>query len=646
MKYLSFPLLFLILLSYSCSTEEATEYERTNAGFFNGLGEDVSSMQWWRTAVTLRINVTTDAPVTLMLLSAESSRSVLYDYKEVKTSGVVTMTAPQGQGSTFNLCYIYKNQKKTQSITLTGKSVETITLKTNTTTRQLARRVANPPASLCGASLNHDARYYQFSDIQLNKFFEWMATNVERVDAKDVEGQICNYELESNGPFYITWVTGNEADQKSHILGYYYHSATTYDDIVYVDLSETHKWDYIDGLAKVQYQIARDERIGGQTFYANTWYDANFDMSDVFGATTCNNMDRVGDDAFNMHTVYNHYGTGISALRGISFKINVPEGKRVGFYLRADQEPLPEQYYLLRSEGIRPYVQDPAKFMGTCFCAEFMNIEGNGRGTHRSFIEDFGEVYWMGMEDLLNGGDHDCNDVLFGVAADLKIWMPTIVDPELKDPDDPGPVDPVDPVDPDPDIPDPDETDPFPWTIAYEDVNRDPDFDFNDAVIELMPDYDNELCCVTVMAAGSDARMYLHYDGPDGDVNMGEIHQLLGSRNSQTYINTKRALADNPFVEIDCVPWPKDYTMANDAKRFYIEIQRGTCTDCTDVITLAQEPGKMPEAILVAGNWQWPLEGNHIYDCYSEFPKWAHDETRTRFWEWYKSPELNSVIAY
>ena len=96
MKYLSFPLLFLILLSYSCSTEEATEYERTNAEFLDSLGGDVSSLQWWRTAVTLKINVTTDAPVTLMLLSSQSNRKVLYDYKEVATSCVVTMTAPQG----------------------------------------------------------------------------------------------------------------------------------------------------------------------------------------------------------------------------------------------------------------------------------------------------------------------------------------------------------------------------------------------------------------------------------------------------------------------------------------------------------------------------------------------------------------------
>ena len=534
------------------------------------------------------------------------------------------MTAPQGQGNTLYLRYICDDIQKTESITLTGKSVETVSIDTR---HQAMTRVDNPPASLCGFSIEGDARYYQFHDGQLNDFFSWMSTNTEKVDAKLVDGQICNYELESNGPFYITWVTGNEADQRSHILGYFYHSPTTYDDIVYVDMSETHKWDYIDGFAKVQYQISKDEHIVGQDFWANTWYDANFDMSDIYGATKCYNMDRVGDDAYNMHTVYHHFTTEISALRGISFKINVPEGMRVGFYLRSDEEPLPEQWDILRANNVRPYVSKKEDFMGTCFCIENWNIIGNGKGRHRSFIKAYDEVYWMGMEDILAGGDHDCNDVIFGVASDLKICMPTIVDPELK-----------------PVGPDTEDYSSFPWTIAYEDVNRDPDFDFNDAVIKLEPDYENELCCVTVMAAGSTSRMYLHYDGPDGDQNLGEIHDLLHSK--QTYVNTKGSVASTPFTQIDCVPWPKDYTMGNDAKRFYIEVQRGNCNDCTDVITLAMEPGIMPEALLIAGEWQWPMEGLHIFDCYDDFPKWGQDETRIRFWEWYKSPKDDTIVSY
>ncbi len=620
----------------ACNTEEATEQERLNAAFLDSLGTDISSRHWWRTAVTLTINVISDQPVKLWLMGELNGRIYTYDYKELTGSGSVNMTAPQGQTNSLYIRYQYNNKVYTKTISLSGKPEEYISLDTTSPNKAPKKLNRTPPASLVGHSVHGDAEYHQFTNDQLDAYFAWRATNEEKVDAKLINGQICNYELESNGPFYITWVTGNEADQHSHILGYYYHSPTTYDDIVYVDLSETHKWDYIDGLAKVQYQLNIDATADGHTFLANTWYDANFDMHDTFGTNRANNSDRNGDNAYNMFAVYTRYGRNISALRGISFLIDVPEDTRVGFYLRADEEPLPEQWTILKQEGIRPYVTSQGSFMGTNFCVEAMNVEGNGMGKHRSFIKDYDVVYWMGMEDLLSGGDHDCNDVIFGVVSNLKIWMPDIIDPTLKDPT-PGP-------DPEPEPPVLDESEPFPWTIAYEDAGRNADFDFNDAVIRVIPDYENERCCVQVRAAGSPQRMYLHYDGPDGDTNLGEIHEILGS--SQTYVNTLGVLASSPFVTIDCVPWPKDYTMAEDAQRFYIEIQRGSCTDCSDIITLALEPGKMPEALLVAGEWQWPMEGVHIMDAYEEFPGWAHDLTRTRFWEWYRKPEEDTYVAY
>ncbi len=637
LKYLFCPLIAVLLLIPACSTEEASEFERTNAEFLDSLGGDISSMHWWRTAVKLKINVITDGPVKLMLLSSQSSYATLYDYKEVASSEVVTMTAPQGQGNTLYLKYYYNGKSATQTITLSGKPEENISLNV-TTTRSALTRADTHPASLSGSSIHHDAEYHEFKEGQLRDFFKMMSLNEEKLNAKDNSWKSINYELETNGPFYITWVTGKEQDQRSHILGYYYHSPYTYDDVTYVDLSETHKWDYIDGLAKVQYKLSIDDEVNGFLFKKDTWYDANFDMHDTYENAKPNNPDRVGDNAYNSQAVYDRYQDKICALRGISFKIDHPDNTRIGFYLRADEEPFPGQWDILKAKGFKPYVDNRANFMGTNFCAEFLNIEGNGRGLHRSFIKDYDEVYWMGMEDLIEGGDHDCNDVIFGVVADLKIMLPDIVEPTLKEkPDDPEPVE--------PDDPDIEETDPFPWTIAYEDVNRNPDFDFNDAVIKVIPDYENELCCVYVMAAGNPVRMYLHYDGPDGDVNMGEMHELLGSKNSQTYINTVNALAGTPFTLVDCVPWPKDYTMADDAKRFYIEIQRGTCNDCTDVITLAQEPGQMPEALLVAGEWQWPLEGEHIFEAYDDFPGWAKDVTRTRFWEWYKSTANNPFIV-
>ncbi len=623
MKYFSLSLIIGVLLLCSCSSEGTTEYERTYAELLDSLGCEISPQQWWRTAVSLKINVKTDNPVQLKLLSSQNDFWVLYDYKEVNSSGTVVMTVPQGQGNQFYLTCICKNRRESHVITLSGKSEETIDVDfTDKHNRASTRN--SPPASLCGNSINGDAEYYQFSDDQLIDFYHMMDLSVNNVDAKNRLGLNCNYEVESNGPFYITWVNGYEAEQRSRILGYYYHSPSTYEDIVYVDLSETHKWDYIDGLAKVQYQISREDVVDGHVFKPNVWYDANFDLNDTYGSTWANNMDRIGDNTYNSQVVYMRQKGYLSALRGISFKVEVPEGKRIGFYLRSDEEPYPDQWRLLESKGVRPYVANKDDFMGTCFCAEFMNVTGNGKGLHRSFVKDYDNVIWMGMEDLVNGGDHDCNDVIFGVVADLEIYMPTIIDPEL--------------------LPSGEGTDPFPWTLAFEDVNRNPDYDFNDAVIKLLPDYENEQCCVSIMAAGSNSRMYLHYDGPDGDVNFGEIHELMDSK--LDCVNTKSSMVETPFTELDCVPWPKGYTMDKDAKRFYIEIQRGTCSDCTDVISLPNDPGLRPEAILVAGEWQWPMEGVHIVSSYPDFPKWAKDGTKTNYWEWYQSPKEDTFVSY
>ena len=659
MKYISLLLLSVLCLFVSCSTEEASELERTKSEFLQSLGNgaDISPSHWWRTSVTLKINVTTDGAVKLWLLAKQNYTTQLCDYKELSRSGSVTMTGPQGKGTILYLVYEYNGAKYVEEIELSGKQEEYVTL--NTSTAKKIRHNLNKtiPASLKGKSKKGNAKYYQFTQEQLADYFRIMEISSTNTDAKVLDLN-CNYELKSRGSFSITWVNGFEADQRSHILGYYYHPADSWEPLKYVDLSETHKWDYIDGLAKVQYQFREDvERVTENNdtlfFKADTWYDANFDCYDLYGSLRANNPDRLGDDAYNSQDVFINYEEEISAIRGISFEIDVPEGMHIGFYLRSDEEPNPEQFAQLKSLGITPNAYLADKFKGTCYCVEAMNIEGNGRGLHRSFVdqEEGGHVIWMGMEDLVNGGDHDCNDLIFGVvASNVEVVLPEIVTPtSFSNPDDPNnpnnPDDPNNPNNPnDPDVPNVDSSYPMPWTIAYEDVGRDPDFDFNDAVIKVIPDYENERCCIQVMATGSTQRMYLHYDGPNGDENLGEVHDLMGS--SLTYVNTKAALAGTPFVTIDCVDWPKGYTMANDAKRFYIEIQRGTCNDCTDVITLAMEPGKMPEALLVAGEWQWPMEGVHIFDTYDDFPNWAKDVTRTRFWEWYQNPEDNTFVSY
>lgn len=634
--------LALSLTMLSCSTENGySEFERTQAYFLDKLNGDISPSQWWKTSVTVSLEVNTDAATKIYLVSEDES--ILYDYIQVEQSGVYAITAPQGKGMKLKLLYICDQNKTSQEITLTGKSNEKIAYsvpqpekeedKTEPTLPELPPEEYipyDPPYydpnvhnSLHGYSVIGGAEHYEFKLYEKLELVEMLKIlSQERVNAKTGHRLNCDYELVSNGPFRITWLTGYEADQDSHILGYYFHSPGTYSDIEFHDLSETHKYDIIDGLAKVQYQL-RDTSIVAHPEYglkSNTWYDANYDMADKFGATSTSNRYRMGDEAYNGMEIFRTFTTGVCRLRGISFPIDVPEGKHVGFYLKKDETLSPDQWDQLHKIGIKN-IGTRDKWKATNFCVEAFNANK----THRSCILSYTYTTWLGMEDVFAGGDFDCNDVIFGITTDIGIIKPTPIVPDINYIVEGGDL--------------------MPWTIAYEDVGREADFDFNDAVIKLVPDYENELCCVTVEAAGSPARMYLHYDGPDGDVNMGEIHELL-SRNVGSKVNTTSYVPQTPFVEVDCVPWPKGYTMGQDAKRFWIEIQRGTCEDCTDAITLAMEPGQMPEALLVAGEWQWPMEGVHIFSAYNSFPNWAKDVSKTGYWGWYSSAKAGTVVTY
>ena len=622
----------------SCSTDSISEYERTQSVFLTQLGGLISEMQWWRTAVTLNVDVSTEAPAQLWLMSDEDKGS-LYDYKEIAESGTVHLVAPQGKGTTVYLVSVSNRQKSILPITLSGKSEEEVTLKieprdengsdlrTLSIGKEKASTIvdnktsATSKTSLYGSSIVGGATYNELSEAQKNEALLLLERAYkEYVPAKTL-GANCDYELESKGDFNITWFAGNCQSYTPHVLGYYYHSPGTYDDIKYVDLSETEVYDYIDGLAKVQYKV-NDEAATQYGVVADHWYDANFDMGDSFEKQSPYISARSDDDAYNTMSVFERYGRNITHLRGISFTINVPEGKCVGFYDRVENVPQPEQYDRFVKMGIKPYTTRD-KFKAMNFSCEAMNMNING--SYRSCVFKTDNAIWLGMENDYTGGDLDCNDVMFEVSADLEIHRPTIVEPDLK------PFGEYDEV--------------MPWTIAYEDVARNADFDFNDAVIKLVPNYEKEECCVTVMAAGSTSKMYLHYDGPDGDINLGEIHELLGA-DVNTKVNTTTSVAQTPFVQVGCVKWPKGYTMEQDAHRFYIEIQRGTCADCSDVITLAEKPGQTPEALLIAGEWKWPKEGVNIMDAYSQFADWSKDITKLSYWSWYANPKPNKCVSY
>lgn len=591
----------------SCDDEAyQTEYARTKAAFLEAIAGKIGSSQGWRTAVTLHVNLRNSEKAVISAFSMGEEEMALYDQDVLSGEGTVRLTIPQSAHREVLVMVESGNQTVEESIQLTGALTEAVTLDLKAKTA-LRQATANPSSSIYGTDIQPNVGYTEIDRLAIETVEQYTHEGMDPTE----RGLIDNYELISNGPFYVTMYYGYTGTYAPRILGYYRHSKGTYKDLEFVDLVDTHSYDYIDGKAKLQYQL------DGNT---KKWYDANFDHLDGFEPPYTSVEARLNDEAYSIDQVMKKYRDRMSLARGLTYKIDVKPGDRVGFYLKNPRTQNDVQRERVIQMGI------PASVLPSPFYEMNWSVKRlHTNGKHRSIlIQDNGYTI-MGMEDAGNGGDLDCNDVLFGLYADMESEMPAIITPEV-----------------DKHI--------FSsrkqsWTLAFEDLYREADFDFNDAVIQLTPNYEQEVCAVSVMAAGSNDRMYLHYNGPEGDQNLGEMHELLGE-SELCCINTESTVPMTPFVPLDDVKWPKNYTVAEDAKRFYIEVQRGTCEDCSDCIMLADAPGEIPQAVLVAGKWQWPKEGVPIYAAYTGFAEWAKDATDIYYWIWYQIPKKGMYVAY
>ena len=604
------PILALTL--FSCSDDkDITEAERRIETFQSLLGGEYSSLQWWQTAVKLRVSVKTQAPAGVYAYFVGEDGGTLFDYKYVTKDSTFYMTVPQTNNMKVVMMAKEEKNMVTKEIVLNGNLVQEVDMDIP----QL--QTGNPAASMAPPSTRAGSSLYGYDILRNSGYTEVEREGIDIVTQYTTEGMDIekrglngNYELISQGPFYISFYYGFTGQYASRILGYYRHSPGTYQDLELVDLVNTHSYDYINGEAKLQYQLDG----------LDTWYDSNFDYRDGYTAPFTTKTDRLDDDVYNIQHVMDKYGSRMTKVRGLTWRIDVKPGDRVGFYLKMEGQQNSAQRELDVKRGL-PSGRLPNPMYETNWSAKVLNTDGK----HRSvLIQDQGYTI-MGMEDAPSSGDFDCNDVLFGLHADMESEMPIITIPDI-----------------DIILPDADKQ---VWTIAYEDMWRETDFDFNDAVIRLEPDYENETCRVKLMAAGSTSKMYLHYDGPDGDQNLGEIHELFGQK-GLTKVNTTSAYATVPFVELANVRWLRDYTVFEDARRVYIEVRRGTCEGCGDLLTLPIEQGTMPQAILVSGSWHWPKEGIDICSAYKTFTPWAMDMTNLNYWSWHTNPQPDTTVSY
>ena len=610
-------LLAIVFSFTACSDEKEEElsaYERIENSFKELMGGEFSPMQWWRTAVQLKVSIKTPAPTSVSAYSLEDETSgILYDYQQVSQDSVFYLTVPQTANRNFVVMAVRDYQVVMKDIMLTGTPQQSVDLEVPLPSDALTKSPQpvdesqlRAGFSVYGTDILPNEGYTEVDPQGIATVIRYTEEGMDPIH----QGLNGNYELISQGPFSITMYYGFTGDYSPHILGYYRHSPGTYQDLELIDLVDTHSYDYIDDKAKLQYQLDGQSR----------WYDSNFDYRDGYSAPFTTVTDRLNDDVYNIQHVIERYGNRITKARGLTWKIDVKPGDRIGFYLKKQGTLNNTQRERIIKKGL-PANRLPSPMYEMNWSAQALNVDGK----HRSIIIKDNGYTIMGMEDASSDGDFDCNDVLFGVHAELESEMPIIARPD---------VDGLLPA-----------TESMVWTLAYEDLWREADFDFNDAVIRLSPNVVTGKCGVTVMAAGSTAKMYLHYDGPDGDQNLGEIHELMGQK-STSRVNTQFSYAPVPFVSLDSVRWLNEYTMAQDAQRFYIEVQRGICEDCGELLMLPHEPGIMPQAILVVGSWRWPMEGTHICEAYPYFSYWAMDPTNTTYWNWHTSPQANTYVSY
>ena len=603
--------------------------------------------QTWMTSVSMQLDLSVKGEGMLTAQTIGDNVPVVLGKKQVHDNDVMLIDVPQGIGS-FGLVFDNGSvSKQYQCIRLSGDlhQLEKVSFD-GTSTQALSRQMA--PAAraatntgLYGSSILSDEGYLNFGSWAWNDI---AIALVEDRDASKKHTALIDYEIMARGSItaggeytnvedvYVSFIYGYTGTTSSSILGYYTHSAGSYSDIEYHDISEVITKDYLNGKAKVQYQL------DGNT----TWYDANFDYKDGEGLPNITSSQaavaaRRGDDAYNTLLVSQAYGDRITAVRGLTFKINVPKGKVFGFYLKTTGPLSNDQRTRLTNHGV-PEDRMPTNHVN------FSYAPLNANGKHRSAFAIYDNFTFMGLHDAPNSNaDLDCNDVTF-VLSNAKggQYRPQFTDGTLESDKN------QETIKDNPIYTTPGETGTEnlqSWILAFENAGTDVDFDFNDVVLQVVPNTTEHTVAVYLLATGAERNTYIYY----GNQLLGEAHQLFGV-DSANMVNTKlnglrrnkvRLSPDQPLS------WPEDYTM--DAKRhlFSIKIpkENGDTTTINSNIMLGEKLD-IPQVLCVSGKWNWPLEHQNVAQAYTLLGPWGRNVNNPEFWNWYSDPKSKYVFDY
>jgi hypothetical protein len=174
---------------------------------------------------------------------------------------------------------------------------------------------------------------------------------------------------------------------------------------------------------------------------------------------------------------------------------------------------------------------------------------------------------------------------------------------------------------------------PVMYSIAFEDLGAIGDFDFNDVVLYVAHYVKDNKAKVYFMAAGGELDVDVKYDGT-----------LLFSKTDGKITNTGKN--GGPIIDSTEV----SMTGVADLLKYSIYVKKTDTVSFT--IGSASEKGKAPQALIIPGEWAWPIEQVNICDAYPgienadgvtehSFGTWVKGTNDN---EWYNYPDLTKVV--
>ena len=661
----------LLMGSLASCSEDLGLSGDSNSAFkeWNELGADPRNT--WMTSVNVQLDITVERPCEITAQTILKDKTTILGQKDFEGSGVMFVDVPQSDIASFGLVYDDGiGPKQYRRIDLTGENDQVVRVSFTSEAPLAAAPLmmapgikSQPVASLCGNSVLTDCGYLNFGP------WAWKdiaAALTEGVNPKNKHVSLIDYEIMARGQVspqgtfeaqetvYLSMLYGYTGTTNSRVLGYFVHSANTYSDIEFHDITETLTYDYINGKGKVQYQIDNN---------TSTWYDASFYYRDGKGlpaksgltpVSAGGNSDRDKDDIYNTYLVSESYGDRVTAVRGLTFKLDIPKGKVFGFYLRTADAIGESQKSILKGLGVP---DDELPQYAACYTNAAMNL---GTNNFRSALAIYDNFTFMGLDDNVNGNgsDYDCNDVTFALSnARGEKLQPKFTEETLNSTWNQGTIQ-KDPIYSNPPA---DPTEPSTgtgtegggsstetgteylqtWTLAYENGGTDIDFDFNDVVLQVTPNTNTHTATVYLMAAGAKRKTEIYYDGQ----NLGEIHQLFGVGEKEM-VNTLNANADHdPVLLSESLSWPEGTTMDKGRNSFWLRVynEDGTSVDIHSNEYLGPNED-IPQALCVAGEWHWPLETERVYNVYPVLTEWARNINDKAAWNWYAQPDNNKTV--